>query len=164
MKNLLKTTFTSALILLLSLPAITQEWTKEQNEVWKVVEDEWAKWKSGDVDGVAAMVHEKYQGWSIDSPLPMGKQKMIQWYRDMKDMMKVSYYSIEPARISVTKNAAVVDYYFSFSVDFTMNDKKETKEMEGKTAEFYVKEDGKWQLLGDMMIHDGDDEEEEDDD
>jgi hypothetical protein len=31
-----------------------------------------------------------------------------------------------------------------------MGDKKEQEQMHGKNAEFYVKEGGKWFLLGDM--------------
>ena len=29
---------------------IAQEWTKEQKEVWQVVEDDWANWQEGDMD------------------------------------------------------------------------------------------------------------------
>lgn len=163
MKKLLKLTVATVIILLMTKTALPQEWTKEQSEVWKVVQDGWTKWKAGDADGLAAITHEKYQGWSDDSPLPMGKQEVMQWFKDMKDMMKVNYYSIEPARIVVTKNAAVVDYYFDYSTVYTMNDKKESKESKGKNAEFYVKEDGKWLLIGDMTVHAEDDDGEDDD-
>jgi|WetSurMetagenome_2_1015567.scaffolds.fasta_scaffold185714_1 hypothetical protein len=163
MKNLLKIIVTAVFFLLFTMAAMPQEWSKEQSEVWKVVEDGWAKWKAGDTDAMASMLHEKYQGWSDDSPLPMTKQKVIQWYKDMKNMMQINYYDIEPARIVITKNAAVVDYYFSYSGMFTMNDKKEAKEGEGKNVEFYIKEDGKWQLIGDMTVHGDDDGGDEDD-
>jgi len=136
-----------------------QEWSKEQTEVWKVVKDTWKGWESGDATAVAASFHEKYQGWSDDSPLPTGKQSVMDWYNSMKDSMKISYYSVEPARIVVLKSAAVVDYYYYFNVSWTMGDKSESKEMKGKIVEFYVNEGGKWLLLGDMMVH----EEDEDD-
>lgn len=139
---------------------IAQEWTKEQKEVWQNVESLWSKWKSGDVAAVSAGFHEKYQGCNGEMPLPMGKEKMVKMFQDMKDMMKIDYYSIEPARITVTAKAAVVDYYFSYSVTTTMGDVKKQEEGKGKNVEFYIKESNKWLLLGDMSIY----EDPEDDD
>jgi len=138
-----------------------QEWTKEQTDVWKVVQDTWKGWKSGDATVVAASMHEKYQGWSDDSPLPIGKQSVLDWFNSMKESMKFTYYNIEPARILVTKTTAVVHYYYYFSISFTKGDKEESEEVKGKVAEFYVKEGDKWLLLGDMMIHDDDGEDED---
>jgi hypothetical protein len=135
-----------------------QEWSKEQSEVWKTVKDTWAGWKAGDATVVAASMHEKYQGWSDDSPLPVGKQSMMDWYNSMKGSMTFNSYNIEPARIVVLKTSAVVDYYYYFNVSWTMGDKKESKEVKGKVVEFYVNEGGKWLLLGDMMVHDMDDD------
>ena len=133
--------------------AHAQEWTKEQSEVWKVVQDTWKGWKAGDATAVMASVHEKYQGWSDQSPLPMGKQSMLEWYNSMKETMKISYYNIEPARIVVLKSAAVVDYYGYFNVSWDMGEDKGSKEIKGKFVEFYVKEGDKWLLLGDFSIY-----------
>lgn len=141
--------------------SLAQEWSKDQTEVWKVVQETWKGWKAGDAAVVAASFHDKYQGWSDDSPLPVGKQAVMDWYNSMKDSMKMSFYSVEPARIVVLKSAAVVDYYYSFNVSWTMGDKTESKDMKGKIVEFYVNEGGKWLLLGDMMTH-GDDDEDDD--
>ncbi len=130
-----------------------QEWTKEQTEVWKVVQDTWKGWKTKDVNLVSAAFHDKYQGWSDESPLPMSKATSIEWFNNMKDAMNIHQYNIEPARITVLKTAAVVDYYYYFSYSWTMGDKTESDEIKGKIVEFYVNEGGKWLLLGDMMVH-----------
>jgi hypothetical protein len=163
MKNIKKILVLVLFVTLTVSVTNAQEWNKEQAEVWKVVKDTWAGWKSGDATAVAASFHEKYQGWSDDSPLPMSKQSMMDWYNTMKDAMKISYYDIEPARIVVLKSSAVVDYYYYFNVSWDMGDDKGSKEVKGKIVEFYVKEGDKWLLLGDMMVHgDGDDEEDDD--
>jgi hypothetical protein len=153
MKNLLKIVAIGVFVMFTVNMARAQEWTKEQSEVWKVVQDTWKGWKAGDATAVMASVHEKYQGWSDQSPLPMGKQSMLEWYNSMKETMKISYYNIEPARIVVLKSAAVVDYYGYFNVSWDMGDDKGSKEIKGKFVEFYVKEGDKWLLLGDMMAH-----------
>jgi len=160
MEKIFKFLAVSAIVLLFAGATSAQEWTKEQTEVWKVVQDTWKGWESGDITAVAASFHERYQGWSDDSPLPMGKQTMIDWFNSMKDAMSLNHYNIEPARILVLKSSAVVDYYYYFNVTWTMGDKSKSKEVKGKVAEFYVKEGNQWLLLGDMMVH----EDDEDDD
>jgi len=130
--------------------AFTQEWTKAQNEVWQVVEDSWTKWKAGDLDGSTAYLHEKYQGWNNQIPLPITKGQVIKSNQELKDIMKLETFSLNPARIVITENAAVVDYYFSAEATYTRGEKKELSSFHGQNAEFYIKEGGKWMLLGDM--------------
>lgn len=142
-----------AMLLFVANITVAQEWTKEQNEVWKVVTDTWQGWKTGDVNTLTASLHDKYQGWSDDSPLPMGKSAAIDWFNTMKESVKILYFNIEPARIVALKAAAVVDYYCYFNVVWTEGDKTQSKEVKGKIVEFYVKEGDKWLLLGDMMVH-----------
>jgi hypothetical protein len=138
--------------------AHAQEWTKDQTEVWKVVQDTWKGWKNNDASAAFGSVHEKYQGWSDDSPIPMGLSSVKDWFNDMKDGMSMNYYSIEPARIVVLKDAAVVHYFYYMNISWRMGDQSGNEEMKGKVAEFYVKDGGKWLLVGDMMTHDEDDD------
>lgn len=151
MKTLLRLALV-AMIAIITTSVFAQEWTKEQKEVWQTVENSWMKWKAGDPDGATAALHPKYQGWSDESPLPMNRDAVIQWFRSMKENMTVEGYMINPARIAVTENAAVVHYYYQFSVTYTMGDQKKHEEGSGKYVEFYVKEGGKWLCLGDMSV------------
>lgn len=153
MKKLMQIAVMALVMVFLAGVSYAQEWSKDQTEVWKVVQNTWDGWKKGDASAVFASIHDKYQGWSDDSPIPMGKQSMEKWYNSMKDAMTMYYYSIEPARITVLKDAAVVDYFYYMSVGWEMGDDKGSKEMKGKIVEFYVKDGGKWMLLGDMMTH-----------
>lgn len=153
MKKFIQITVVAVFVFMTAGSVLAQEWSKEQSEVWNVVQNTWKGWKAGDATAVAAAFHEKYQGWSDDSPIPVGKQSMMDSYNSMKDVMTVSYYSIEPARIVVLKSAAVVDYFYSLNVSWDMGGEKGSEEMKGKVVEFYVNEGGKWLLLGDMMTH-----------
>lgn len=133
---------------------LAQEWTKEQKEVWKTIEDSWEAWKTGDVDKTFDFIHDKYMGWNNEQPLPMSKDQWMKSYNMNKDYMKVQSYNLNPARIVVDGNNAVVHYYFDFYITITKGDKQKEKGMSGKNAEFYVRQNGNWLLLGDMTYID----------
>jgi hypothetical protein len=150
MRTLLKCAVLAFIAIIATTTAFTQEWTKAQKEVWQIVEDSWAKWKANDIPGSTAYLHEKYQGWNDQLPLPINKEMVIKRYEETKDNFIIDYFSLNPARIVITENAAVVDYYYTFDATFTRGDKKELIESHGQNVEFYIKEGGKWLLLGDM--------------
>jgi len=77
----------------------------------------------------------------------------IQRFQETKELFKVNFYSLNPARIVITENAAIVDYYYWYEATYTRGEKKELIEDRGQNVEFYVKEEGKWMLLGDMTTH-----------
>jgi hypothetical protein len=152
MKTSLKIAVIAWIAFIASTAVFAQDWTKAQKEVLQVAEDNWAKTKTGDIDGMGANIHEKYQGWNNEAPLPMNKEQMLKVYKKLNEISKLEDYSINPARIVVTDNAAVVDYYFWIQVTNTVGDKKAMEEIYGKNVEFYVKEGGKWLCLGDLTL------------
>jgi len=131
---------------------VAQEWTKEQKEVWQVIEEAWAKWQEGDFDASFASIHEKYLGWNHEDPLPTTKEKWVKSNEALKDLAKLDYYDIEPARILVYGDVAVVHYYYENYITFTKGEESKEYHYKGKNAEFYIKEDGKWMLIGDMTV------------
>ena len=158
MKTLLNfSAITFVLIAFLGMSTLTaQEWTKEQKEVWNEVEQMWENWKAGDLDAAFANVHEKYLGWNDEMPLPVTK---AEWVEPMKEYIsKVTnrdYYA-SPARILVIGNAAVVHYYYQMSWIYDDGDQKKPQSYKGKWSEFFIKEGGKWMLIGDMTVGDAD--------
>lgn len=134
--------------------AFAQEWSKAQKEVWQVVENSWVTWTAFDIEGFAAILHEKYQGWNNNIPLPITKEMYKKELLEMQKRMKFGFYEINPARIVVTENAAVVDYYFVYETIDTQVEKAAKQESSGKNVEFYTKEGGIWLLLGDLTIID----------
>jgi hypothetical protein len=153
----MKTSLRISAIVLLVLSAtagvLAQEWSKAQTEVWQVCENNWKAWKAGNIDALAATTHPKYQGWDDQTPLPYTKEKFVEQYKEWKDKISLTSYDIEPARIVVTENAAVIDYYYSYSMTVTQDDKKDNIKRNGMYVEFYVKEKGVWLLLADMTTH-----------
>ncbi len=145
---------TLALLLITTAESNAQEWTKAQKEVWQVVEKSWADWKNKDESVINTLFHDKYQGWNLEDPLPSDKKDVQASFMEMKEMFDLNYYVIRPARIAVTENAAVVDYYYSMYYTRKDGEKKKTDKEKGKYVEFYVKEGGSWKLLGDMTAPD----------
>lgn len=133
--------------------AFAQEWTKDQKEVWQVCQNIWNQYQIGTADDVMANVHADYQGWDDQSFLPYSREKSLKQIQEWMKYLKLESFDIEPARIVVTKNAAVIDYYYNYSVTGLQAEKKETKQIKGKCVEFYTRDGGKWLLLGDMTTH-----------
>ena len=166
MRKALRFVFVSfTVVLLVSSVGFSQEWNKQQTEVWSVVVKSWSDWESGNQASVMATIHNSYQGWSDDQPLPLGKKQVSSLYELMAANSKVKYHNLNIARIVVEKDVAVVHYYFEFLSEITEDDETERKTIAGKSTETYIKEGGNWFLIGDMtIIEDDDDEEDEDDD
>ena len=146
------------LFLLITASLVAQEWTPAQKEVWQVIENNWKNLKAGQVDPSPIPFHEKYQGWSTSEPLPINKDQAIQMFQPLKDTWKIMDYMINPARITVVENAAVVHYYFYFTLSITAGEEKTATSMHGKYTEFYVRENGKWMCLGDMTVYEEEEE------
>ena len=132
-----------------------QDWNKEQTELWNLVEKSWTDWAAMDLDATLKVFHEKYKGWNDEAPLPAGLDKVEKWYIVMQENLEKVSFDLQPASIVIVDDAAVVHYYFSFSMVFKEGKKKHGT---GKNSEFYVKEGNKWKLLGDLTLFDDDDD------
>jgi len=141
-----------AFLFIVPLNSFSQNWSEDQLEVWSAVKKSWDAWLSGDIDAFMSCLHEDYQGWSNLHLLPVSKTL----YREMNEtegaQIHLKDYFINPARIVVSKNAAVVHYGFDFNGEYVTEKEIMPLERSGKNADFYVKEGGEWLLLGDMTF------------
>lgn len=151
------TSYSAIVVLLLAFLGSSslqaQDWSKDQKEVLEIIENAWAKWQEGDFDASVESIHEKYIGWNQEDPLPTSKEKWVKSIEKMKDYVKLTDYDIEPARILVYDDVAVVHYYFEQTMAITKDDKTTEIKFKGKNAEFLIKEGGKWLLIGDMTFY-----------
>lgn len=79
---------------------------------------------------------------------------MYEW---MTANSEIQYFMLDPVRIVVMKDVAVVHYFFTFLSQRTDGDETINETMSGKNAETYIKKSRKWLLLGGMTILDDDD-------
>lgn len=154
MKNLLKCAVIAAITFafLGASTLVAQDWTKEQTELWQTIENAWTKWQEGDFDASFANIHEKYQGWNQEDPLPTTKEKWRKSIEAWKEYTSLDYYNNDPARILIYVDVAVVHYYTEYLITYTKDEEKKEYHYKGKNTEFYIKEDGEWMLIGDMSV------------
>ena len=158
MKKALSFIFCTFIIVLLSSSEVfSQKWNRKQKDVWSVVEKGWTDWKSGNAEAVKASLHDSYQGWSGDQPFPIGKNGETLMYEWMTANSEIQYFMLDPVRIVVVKDVAVVHYFFTFLSQRTEGEETISETMSGKNAETYIKKSGNWLLLGAMTILEEDD-------
>lgn len=143
----------TALFLLLFLWIVTmnaQTLTPEQQQVWKASTDIYTNWAHGDIQAFASQVHPNYSGWGTRDSVPLNKESMVARFTKIAETGKLTIQQRTPVKVTVKGNTAVVDYYFLYYLDTIDKDKKNRSQLKGKNAEFFIKENGKWLLLGDM--------------
>ena len=98
MKILLKTSLMLTLILVaFGSKSFAQQWTAEQKDVWAGVEKYWAADASGDAKAFLSYFDESYQGWSYQSPVPMGKADVAKYIENDYKNNTTVLYTISPA-------------------------------------------------------------------
>jgi ketosteroid isomerase-like protein len=132
-------------IAVLSNTALAQEWSAEQQEVWKAVENWWELEKNNDVEGIKALFHKDYIGWFWEDSAPVGHADVLKWADHMIPKGKIVYTNLKPLDILVIGDVAVIHYYYS---NFQTVDGKETVER-GRWTEVRKKEGDKWLLIAD---------------
>ena len=59
----------------------SQEWSKEQQMVWKNVETYWKIAGEENLEGYMAYFHDDYLGWAMNTPLPSTKADVSKWMK-----------------------------------------------------------------------------------
>ena len=120
-----------------------QQWSVEQQEVWKTIDASWQAAKDGKV-WVEEFVHPDGISWGSSSPMPRDKATMIRWSKAYKSITKILEYQIFPLSIVVKGDVAIAHYYYR-ELDESYDGKKELEN--GRVTETWYKEGNKWLLL-----------------
>jgi ketosteroid isomerase-like protein len=134
------------LVLLAQSSLLAQEWSVAQKEVWKNVEAYWALDAAGNLDGFLAYFHNDYMGWSVQSPLPGGKETVRKFVAHSYKGEKTLVYDIKPAGIAVFGDVALADYYYT-RIYKDVEGKEKTEG--GRWLDVLKKQGDKWVLIGD---------------
>jgi len=133
-------------MVLLSNTASAQKWSAEQQEVWKANENWWKLYKNNDAEGIKALVHKDYVGWSYSSYATEGYEELLKWvYHMFPEGTKIIYHNLKPLDILVMDDVAVLHYYYSTR---KIVDGKDST-TQGRWTDIWKKEGGKWLLIAD---------------
>ena len=135
-----------AVLCLLLLPTLAsaQTWNAEQQEVWKLEEQQWQMSKDKDISWIDKMVHPNISYWDVDQPGPQNKASLQRWNRYNNANATVLEQELFPISMTITGNIAVVQYRYSVARE---NYKKERETSTGRYTDVLVKEGGRWLFI-----------------
>jgi hypothetical protein len=138
--------FLGLLCLMLLLPTLSsaQTWTAEQQEVWKLEEQQWQMSKDKDSSWIDKMVHPIISYWDVDQPGPQNKASLQRWNRHNNSNATVLEQELFPISVTITDNIAVAQYRYSVAREHY---KKERETVTGRYTDVLVKEGGRWLFI-----------------
>jgi len=131
---------------IVAAPALAQQWSPAQTEVWKNVEAYSARTEARDLEGFLAYVHESYVGWDISEPMTSSKARLRKFLDYNFNRYKTELLDLQPVAINVIDDVAIV--YYHFTVVGKDADGKQFDET-GRWADILKKQGDKWVLIGD---------------
>jgi hypothetical protein len=129
---------------LLPTLAAAQTWTAEQQEIWKLEEQQWQMSKDKDMSWIDKMVHPNISYWDVDQPGPQNKASLQRWNRFSNANSTVLEQELFPISLTITGTIAVVQYRYSVARE---NYKKERETTTGRYTDVLVKEGGRWLFI-----------------
>ena len=141
----LRTALVTALFALLVSTAFAQpQWTPEQQELWKLEQQQWQMSKDKDQSWVDTMVHPNLSFWETGDPSPRNRASLVRWNKFTSANSNVLEFELFPVTITVTGNVAVVHYFYQIARE---NYKKDREMVQGHYTDVLVKEGGRWLFI-----------------
>jgi hypothetical protein len=141
MQKLLAIVAISLGITLFTGPAFAQTWSTEQQELWKLEEQQWKMAAAKDTSWMDTMVHPNLRYWETGDPMPRDRASLKRWARYNTENSTVLEQEIFPISATITGNVAVMQYHYIIASE---NHKKERKTVTGRYTDVLVKENGRW--------------------
>lgn len=129
---------------LVTVSAAAQTWTAEQQELWKLEEQQWQMSKDKDLSWIEKMVHPNIVYWGSDQVAPQNKASLLKWNRYSNTNETVLEQELFPISATITGNVAVVHYRYQIARE---NLKKEREMVTGRYTDVLVKEGGRWLFI-----------------
>jgi len=124
--------------------AWAQTLSAEQQEVWRLEQQQWQMAKDKDLTWIEKMVHPNLSYWDVDRPGPQNKASLVRWNRYDNSNSTVLEQELFLNSITITGNIAVVQYRYSVARE---NYKKDRETVSGRYTDVLVKEGGRWLFI-----------------
>ncbi len=153
-KQIVIKTISTVLIALVGIiHTSAQNYTKEQINVWQEVSKKWTNWQTGNLDVAFNYVHDEFLGWNEVDDTPVTKNAWASSMKSMQSSISEIKFKIDPVKILVHQNSAVVHYNYRYSFLYGSGKGSQLVEDHGRWSEFLIREDGRWQLIGEFTFH-----------
>jgi ketosteroid isomerase-like protein len=123
-----------------------QQWSAEQQEVWKTIEELWALNEKGDLNGYLSQFDESYLGWNYNSDVPRDFSTITKRVEYSFQNRKILLYTIVPARIWVKDDFAFAHYYYT---TVSKDNAGTVTNDAGRWTDIFMKKGNKWLCIGD---------------
>jgi ketosteroid isomerase-like protein len=126
--------------------AFAQTWTPEQQEIWRLEEQQWKLDAAKDTSWIATMVHPNLTFWGTNQPMPRNRASLSRWekYDLAYNNNTVLEQELFPISVTITGNVAVAHYRYQ---EATENYKKERETVTGRYTDVFIKEGGRWLFI-----------------
>ncbi len=137
-------TVASFVLAICASTASAQTWSPEQQEIWRLEEQQWKAAAAKDLTWIETMVHPGISYWETDRPFPQNRASLSRWARFNSANSTVLEQELFPISVTVTGNVAVVHYRYQIARE---NYKKERETVTGRYTDVLIKEGGRWQFI-----------------
>lgn len=91
-------------------------WSQEQNEVWRCIEDHWDHLINKRVDDFLLYIHDSFIGFGHESPINIDKPWLKKWVGFWTRSTEIVICELRPIEIKLYKDIAIVQY-FIFTIE-----------------------------------------------
>jgi hypothetical protein len=124
--------------------AVAQTWSPEQQEIWRLEEQQWKMSAAKDLTWIETMVHPNISFWDVQFPAPQNKASLSRRARYSSTAITVLEQELFPISVTITGNVAVAQYrYRVVSEDY----KKEREIATGRYTDVLIREGNRWLFI-----------------
>ena len=136
-------------LLMLAMTAYTgvaaaQTWSPEQQEIWRLEEQQWRMAAAKDLSWIETMVHPNLNFWQSDQPMPRGRASLARWARYDSTNSTVREQELFPISVTITGNVAVAQYRYQVASE---NYKKERETVTGRYTDVFIRDGNRWLFI-----------------
>ena len=124
--------------------AVAQTWSPEQQEIWRLEDQQWKMNAAKDLTWIETMVHPNISFWDVDFPAPQNKASLSRWAKYGSTTDTVLEQELFPISVTITDNVAVAQYRYRVASE---NDKKEREIVTGRYTDVFIKEGNRWLFI-----------------
>ena len=121
-----------------------QTWSPEQQEIWRLEDQQWKMGAAKDLTWIENMVHPNISFWDRNFPAPQNKASLSRWAKYTSASGTVLEQEIFPISVTITGNVAVAHYRYRVASE---NYKKERGTVTGRWTDVFIKEGGRWRFI-----------------